>query len=241
MIVRRCSSLLLASALLAAPLAAAAQMQMPMPRGAPSPTAAPSPSASEAAFLKQIMTQLPRLYPTTAAANAAGYVRYTNEDRTGAISYVNPAYWDSNDVNHPSQLWYDVNGRLIGADYSMLQKDAPNGPTALHGIAPSRFHRVGAHVHYVTCASGGAQCTYGRAVGAARYAAANGGDFSHPPAEGLVRAGAVTNTADVKNVILFPAAYDVSIWVVPNPLGQFADANPNVHPSANAGPGESSG
>lgn len=247
MIARRCSSLLMASALLVAPLAAATQMQMPMPMPSArsSPTPAPPASASETTFLRQIMALLPRLYPTTAEANTAGYVRFSNEDRTGAISYVNPSYWDSRELEHPSQLWYDVNGRLIGADYSMLQADAPNGPPALHGISPSRFHRVGAHIHYVVCPSGtSTNCVYGQAIRTTAYDSANGSGASlHPTADGLVKAGArgVTSAADVKNLVLFPAAYDVSIWIVPNPLGQFADANPNVRPSANAGPGESSG
>jgi hypothetical protein len=245
MFARRSLPFAVALTLATAPLGAGAQMEMPMPAASarPAATPAPPPSASEAAFLRQIMTLLPQLYPTPAAATTAGYVRYTNEDRTGAISYVNPKYWNSTEANHPSQLWYDVNGRLLGADYSIPFSDAANGPTALLGISPSRFHRVPPHVHYVVCANGGTSCTYGRAIATARYAAANDNDFAHPTAAGLVRAGApgVTNAADVKDVILFPGFYDVSVWVLPNPLGQFADPNPTVHPSGNAGPGESNG
>jgi hypothetical protein len=225
MIAHRRSAVALAFALLLAPLGAHAA----------APTPAPAPSASEGAFLATIMRDLPRLYPTPAAANAAGYVRYTNEDNTGAISYVDTAYWVSPNADHPAQLWYDVHGRLIGADYSTLQSLAPNGPS-LFGIDPKRFVTIGAHVHYVTCAQ--MHCTYGKAVGYKRYATV--GDAAHPTADGLVKLGVVSDPASVRAVFLYPAIYDVAIWVVPNPLGQFADMNPAVTPSPMAGKGEDS-
>jgi hypothetical protein len=225
---RRCSSLLIALALAAAPLAARAADTAPTP--------APSPSAAEATFLATVTRELPQRYPDPAAAIKAGYVRYTNEDHTGAISYVNIARWDSTDPGAPAQLWYDVHGRLLGADFSVRQADAPNGP-ALFGIDPKRFSKIPAHVHYVLCDKGTSSCTYGKAIGAAKYTAA-GGDLQHPTAEGLVKAGAVTNAANVSTVFLYPAIYDVTVWVVPDPLGAFADANPNVKPSGMAGKGE---
>jgi hypothetical protein len=220
----RCSSFLLAVALAGVPLAARAA----------DPTPAPAPNAAESAFLTQMMHDLPQRYPTTAAAEHAGYVRYTNEDETGAISYVDVADWVSPDVNHPAQLWYDVHGRLIGADYSTLQSVSPDGAPPLLGIAPSRFGKIGAHIHYVTCSS--MHCVYGKAVGAKKYATV--GDPMHPTAEGLVKLGVVPDAASVKTVFLYPAIYDASIWVVPNPLGQFADKNPAVTPSPMAGKGE---
>jgi hypothetical protein len=42
----------------------------------------------------------------------------------------------------------------------------------------------------------------------------------------------------VSTVFLYPAIYDVAVWVVPNPLGQFAEKNPAVIPSPRAGKGE---
>jgi hypothetical protein len=225
---RRCSSFLLSLALFAAPLAARAADAAPTP--------APSPTAAEAAFLTTVMRELPKRYPNPAAAIKAGYVRYTNEDRTGAISFVNIAHWDTTDPTVPAQLWYDVNGRLLGADYSVRQANAPNGPS-LFGIDPKRFGKISAHVHYVTCDKATSKCSYGKAIGAAKYAAA-GGDVEHPTAAGLAKAGAVSDPASVSTVFLYPAIYDVTVWVVPDPLGQFADANPNVKPSAMAGKGE---
>lgn len=53
-------------------------------------------------------------FPHASDAEKAGYVRYTNEDNTGSISYANFS-WTS-DPTHPSQLWYDKSGNLLGAD-----------------------------------------------------------------------------------------------------------------------------
>jgi len=236
---RRRSSLLLALAvvLLALPAPAGAADATP----APAPTAAPAPSAAEAAFLAKIMRDLPMRYPTAQSAIKAGYVRYTNEDETGAISYVNTKAWNTTDPDVPAQLWYDVKGRLIGADFS-VRRDAdatpapkPERPSIL-GIDPKRTITIGAHVHFVTCDKTTGKCVYGKAVGAKKYAAI--GDVEHPTADGLVKTGAVKDAASVTAVFLYPAIYDVPVWVVPNPLGQFADKNPNVVPSPHAGKGE---
>ena len=235
---RRRPVLLLVLTLLAAPLAARAA-DVPA-SAAPAPTAAPSPSTGERAFLATIMRELPKRYPSPAAATKAGYVRFTNEDRTGAISYANSGRsWTATDPLVPSQLWYDVAGRLIGADYSVLQSAvAPGAKPSVLGIDSQRFGPIGAHVHYVTCDKATATCTYGKAVGAKKYADANGGDAGHPTAAGLVNAGAVKDAAAVSAVFLYPAIFDAAVWVVPNPLGQFADKNPAVTPSPHAGKGE---
>lgn len=230
---RRRFSLLLALALVAAPFAA---------RAADAPaTPAPSPNAAEATFLAKVMSDLPKLFPTPQSALAAGYVRYTNEDKTGAISYAKPDGFNSTNVDQPAQLWYDVSGHLIGADYSVLQSTVRgSGVPALFGLDKSRFIRIPAHVHYVTCDAAG-MCAYGKAMRASAYVAANGADaVAHPTPAGLVAAHAVPDAARVKTVFLYPGIYDVPVWVVANPLGQFAESNPNVHPSPNAGKGEDS-
>lgn len=240
---RRLVALAAIGALCCSVWVADAQSAMPaMPTGAmpvkASPTPAPSPNAAEAAFLKKVMTDLPKRYGTTAAATAAGYVRYSNEDRTGAISWVNTKYWDTTDPSHPAQLWYDAQGRLIGADFSVPQAESSTGKPTRFGIDASRWDTIGAHVHYVEKGPGGT-LLYGKAVGAKKYGAANNGSTS-PTAEGLVATGAVKDASQVAFVFLYPAIYDVSVWVIPNPLGQFADKNPNVKPSASAGKGEDS-
>jgi hypothetical protein len=225
---------------LCAARAAEAQMSMPMATPAPAPTPAPAANPAESSFLARVMRELPRRYPNPAAATRAGYVRFSNEDETGAISYANSAAWNTTDPDVPAQLWYDVNGRLIGADFS-VRRDAgatpapkPARPSIL-GMQPARDITVGAHIHYVLC-DAAKKCTYGKAVSAKNYATV--GDVEHPTAEGLAKLGAVKDPALVSAVFLYPAIYDVPVWVVPNPLGQFADKNPAVTPSARAGKGE---
>jgi len=131
--VRRRLILLFACAVAIAPLLApGAPSQMSpaaaAPKVAPAPTAAPSPSAAEASFLKKIMTDLPKRYPTTQAAVKAGYLRYSNEDETGPISYANPTPWYPTAPHVPAPLWYAVNGRLVGRVLRDLQVLARNGP-----------------------------------------------------------------------------------------------------------------
>jgi hypothetical protein len=49
----------------------------------------------------------------------------------------------------------------------------------------------------------------------------------------LVKAGVpgLTSPDQVQFVFLHPAMWDLVVWVLPNPEGAFADANPNVKPS----------
>lgn len=193
----------------------------------PAPTPAPSPNAAEATFISSIRSDLTARFPTAADAEKAGYIRFTNEDMTGAISYAN-RQWTSSDASHPSQLWYDAGGKLIGADFSVPYAD--KRPT-LWGIDPSRWSRFGLHIHYGLAGPNGTVVFGG--LNAKKYAAA-GGDPQHPDAAGLVKAGVTKDPANVKFVFTFPAIWDLEVWVVPNPLGAFAEFNPNVKPSAKA-------
>jgi len=191
-------------------------------------------SSAEKQFVRRAAAILNRRYATPAQAEKAGYVRYTNEDETGAISYANE-HWESTAEDRPSQVWYDVKGRLLGADYSVLvAKHA--APPALFGIAPSRFFEANAHIHYVV-KNGDGSFTYSRAVGVKKYAAA-GLDPTHPTAAGLVKIGAVASPDQVATVFLFPHIWDVTVWVLPNPDGAFADKNPNVRPSQSPNPAD---
>jgi hypothetical protein len=176
------------------------------------------------------VVDLTKRFPTTAAAEKAGFKRYTNEDDTGAISYANQQ-WSSADPKHPSQLWYDAKGRLIGADFSVLQSSSAGAPS-LWGVESSRWQQIPDHVHFALKSADGT-LSYGHAIRATKYAAA-GGDPAHPTAEGLVKAGAAKSAGDVALVFDFPAIWDMTVWLLPNPSGAFADKNPNVTPSANA-------
>jgi len=203
-------------------------------RAADTPSGKPSPA--EAPFVQRVTADLNSRFATPAQAEKAGYFRYNNEDSTGAISYAN-LHWDSSD-EQPSQLWYDVNGKLLGADYS-IPLTATNASAApnLWGVNPARWSKFGhAHVHYILKQPDGTM-KYGLAVGAAPFTAA-GGDLKDPQPETIVKMGKAKSAADVVRVFTFPAQWDLELWVTPNPNGAFADKNPLVHPSKSAAPEE---
>jgi hypothetical protein len=218
-----------------------------LPRGAgaaatpaPAPTPAPPQSAAETQFVGSVSADLQKRFPTTAAAAAAGFFQYTVEDQTGAISWVNTNQWQS-DAAHPSQLWYDAGGRLIGADFSVLQSSSPSRPN-LWGVSPSRWLDFSpAHVHFAIKTASGLQ--YG-GIGDKTMTKV-GGSVDHPTAADIVNVSKLKrwsvlgipkpqSASDVAFVFSFPAIWDLQVWLVPNPLGAFAEHNPNVIPSANA-------
>ncbi|HEY2474072.1 MAG TPA: hypothetical protein VGI19_04650 [Candidatus Cybelea sp.] len=201
----------------------------PMPMASPAASLPPAPQGTEVAFVQEIQKDLMARFPTPADAIKAGYFRYGNEDEDGAISYAN-LQWQSSDPKHPSQLWYDVHGNLLGADFSRLQSSSPEKPT-LWGVNYRRWVSFREHVHYILIGPNGNE-VYG-ATSAEKFAAAHG-NVDNPQAATLVKMGIAKNAADVKKVFLFPSIWDLIVWVKPNPLGAFADKNPNVVPSANA-------
>ena len=94
-----------------------------------------------------------RSFSDPAAAVRGGYFRYTNEDEDGAISYAN-LHWQSGSPKAPSQLWYDVHGKLIGADYSVLQSASPEPPT-VWGVNYKRWISFREHIHYMLAGPNG--------------------------------------------------------------------------------------
>jgi hypothetical protein len=196
----------------------------------PAPSLSPVPQGTEVAFVQQIQKDLTARFPTPADAVNAGYFRYGNEDEDGAISYAN-LQWQSSDPKHPSQLWYDVKGNLLGADFSVLQSSSPQ-PPKLWGLNYRRWVSFREHIHYVLSGPNGTE-VYG-AVSAEKFAEAQHSSPENPKPETLVKMGKAKSVADVKRVFLFPSIWDLIVWVKPNPLGAFADKNPNVIPSANA-------
>lgn len=190
-------------------------------------TLSPKPQGAEVAFVAGIQQDLNARFPTIADAERAGYFRYTNEDDTGAISYAN-LHWTSADPQHPSQLWYSVDGKLLGADFSV--PDTTGTPPTLWGINPKRWDAFGAHVHYVLMMDG--KETYG-ATSVKKFTDA-GGNINDPQAQTVVAMGKAKTPAMVEHVFLFPKIWDLIVWVTPNPNGAFADKNPLVHPSKNA-------
>jgi hypothetical protein len=184
-------------------------------------------TAAESAFVKSIRADLMKRFPTAADAEKAGYVRYTSEDETGAISYAN-GEWQSTDIRHPSQLWYDKSGHLLGADYSILLGVSPDRPVRW-GINPGRWVEFDGHVHWVSKDPASGKLTYDHWLEDKKFAAA-GGDPENPKAQALVAAKKVPDAAAVTTIFHFPSLWDLIVWVVPNPSGAFADKNPLVKP-----------
>jgi len=184
-------------------------------------------SPSEKAFVAGIQSDLTARFATTADAEKAGYLRYTNEDSTGAISYAN-LKWSSADPKHPSQLWYDKNGQLLGADFSVLTSDSAKRPT-LWGVDPGRWYEFDGHVHWVGRDPSTGKLTYDHYVMNPIFLKA-GGNVANPNAATLVAMKKVPAAKDVVTIFEFPTVWDLIVWVKPNPNGAFAAKNPAVKP-----------
>jgi hypothetical protein len=189
------------------------------------PTVSGLPNSAEALFVKSIQDDLNARFPSAADAEKAGYVRYTNEDETGAISYADMA-WTSTDSKHPSQLWYDKTGKLLGADFSVPYTAArPH----LFGVQPGRWGEFGEHVHYVAKDPATGKLLYDKYVLVPKFDKA-GGDAKHPAPATLVKLHLVKSPSDVVTIFDFPDIWDLIVWVKANPKGAFADKNPLVKP-----------
>lgn len=184
-------------------------------------------SPSEQTFVSQMSAYLTAHFPTAAAAEKAGYVRYTDADETGAISYAN-LQWESADYRHPSQLWYDKNGRLLGADYSVLVSSSPSRPQ-LWGVNPGRWVEFDGHMHWVAKDPTGGGLKYDQWMTEKDFVG-GGGNLAKPAAATLVALKKVPAASDVVTVFHFPEIWDLIVWAVPNPDGAFAWKNPNVQP-----------
>ena len=101
---------------------------------------------TETQFVESVRRDLMARFPHVSDAEKAGYVRYTSADDTGAISYADQQ-WNS-DPTHPSQLWYDKDGDLMGADFSVPRPNNEPRPQ-LWGINSGRWYEFNGHVHYV--------------------------------------------------------------------------------------------
>lgn len=182
-------------------------------------------SQSEKQFVSSIQADLMKRFATAKDAEKAGYFRYTNEDPTGAISYAN-LKWNSTDIQHPSQLWYDKNGHLLGADFSVPYKAGDPRPK-LFGVNPGRWYEFDDHIHWVTTAAG--KSAYDNYIYPGPFKAA-GGDPARPSADTLVKLHKVQKSSQVAHVFDMPGIWDLIVWVKPNPNGAFAAKNPTVKP-----------
>lgn len=173
-------------------------------------------SPSEEQFVTQAKAALLAQYPHVADAEKAGYVRYTSPDDTGAISYAN-RQWTS-DPAHPSQLWYDANGDLMGADFSVPRPNGEPRPQ-VWGINPGRWYEFNGHVHYVVREPDG-KTIYDQWIWNADFTAA-GGDIKKPSAETVVKLGRVPSADYIQTIFEFPTIWDLIVWIKPHPAGPF--------------------
>jgi hypothetical protein len=173
-------------------------------------------SASEAAFVQNVTHDLAARFPHAGDAVAAGYVRYTAPDDTGAISYANKQ-WNS-DPTHPSQLWYDVDGNLMGADFSVPRPNGEPRPN-LWGIDPCRWFEFNGHVHYVIRDPSTGKMAYDQWIWNNDFVAA-GGSLSNPSAETVVKIGRVPSANYISTIFEFPTIWDLIVWVKPHTPNQ---------------------
>lgn len=181
------------------------------------PTYAGPLSTREVQFLTSVQRDLIVRFPHASDAEKTGYVRYTGVDDTGAISYANQ-HWTS-DPTHPSQLWYDVNGNLMGADFSVPRPNQEPRPQ-LWGINPGRWYEFNGHIHFVVKPPDSDKMLYDQYIWNKDFVAA-GGSLSNPSAETVVKLGKAPNIASVTTIFEFPTLWDLIVWVKPHPKGPF--------------------
>jgi hypothetical protein len=173
-------------------------------------------SPSEAAFVQSVTRDITARYPRVNDALKAGYVRYTAPDDTGAISYAN-RQWNS-DPTHPSQLWYDNSGNLMGADFSVPRPSGEPRPQ-LWGINPCRWFEFNGHVHYVVRYPDSGKMLYDQYIWNNDFVAA-GGNLSNPSPDTVVKIGRVPSADYVSTIFEFPTLWDLIVWVKPHTPNQ---------------------
>ncbi len=178
------------------------------------PTCSGPLSASETAFVQSVERDLTARFPHASDALAAGYVRYTAPDDTGAISYAN-RHWAS-DPTHPSQLFYDVDGNLMGGDFSVPRPNGEPRPQ-LWGVDPCRWFEFNGHVHYVINDRG--KMIYDQWVWNADWVAA-GGSLSDPSPDTVVKIGRVPSADYISTIFELPTIWDLIVWVRPHTPNQ---------------------
>jgi hypothetical protein len=173
-------------------------------------------SSGEEQFVSSVKTDLLARFPHVSDAEKAGYVRYTSPDDTGAISYADKK-WNS-DPTHPSQLWYDASGNLMGADFSVPRPNGESRPQ-LWGVNPGRWYEFNGHVHYVIMEPNG-KTVYDQWIWNKDFTDA-GGDLNSPSADTVVKIGKVPSPDFIKTIFEFPTQWDLIVWVQPHPAGPF--------------------
>jgi hypothetical protein len=169
-------------------------------------------SPSETQFLDSVRRDLTARFPHASDAEKAGYVRYTAPDDTGAISYADQQ-WNA-DPTHPSQLWYDKDGNLMGADFSVPRPNNEPRPQ-VWGINPGRFYEFNGHVHYVVKEPDSGKMVYDQWIWNKDFVDA-GGSLSKPSVATVVKLGRVPDASYVTTIFEFPTQWDLIVWMKPH-------------------------
>jgi hypothetical protein len=186
-------------------------------RGDEQPTYTGPLTPRESQFVQSVQSDVTARFPHASDAEKAGYIRYTGIDDTGAISYAN-RQWTS-DPTHPSQLWYDKDGNLMGADFSVPRPNQEPRPH-LWGINPGRWFEFNGHVHYVIKDPASGQMAYDQWVWNQDFVNA-GGSLSNPSPDILAKLHRVPSANYVATIFEFPTIWDLIVWVKPHPAGAF--------------------
>jgi hypothetical protein len=172
-------------------------------------------------FLDGVRGPLLARLGTAALAQAHGYVQMTNLRPDGTVIYFDRTFGDVEPL-HPNFLWFDRHDRLVGMDYEFPVNawHQPPGKN-LFPVRRSRWTIVPAHVHVAYRVGGVTTLAEGEMQ--PNLLGDNVADDT------LVRDGLIPADAHLLWFSYQPRCWDLGLWLIPNPLGAFADYNPNVY------------
>jgi hypothetical protein len=186
--------------------------------------AATSPPLTDAekAFIAKTSATINSEYPTTATAESAGFTLLV-----GDIFDDNTYDWTNMSFagvtpDHPNFLWYDRHGHLAGVDWQFPKAMYASAPQlAAFPVRAERWVTIPAHVHYTYSVDGKVHYGVTKATPALNKMTITAD---------MLRASGVKLPANAKLVwaMYHPTVWDLAMWTVPNPIGAFADKNPNV-------------
>jgi len=197
-------------------------LSMALP-GAAGAASAPSDkaNATEARFIAQAAASLFARYPTVAAAVKGGFFQLTPLDQDNTAIYFNGTYTNV-DPRHPNFLWFDRNRKLVGLDYEydMSRWRTPPGKRE-YPVLAARWTVIRAHLHFAYRIGRGPMLMHGARL--RPNITRNPVTAAQLRADHLLPAGAKLQWADYH-----PKCWDLGFWLVPDPLGAFAEKNPLV-------------
>lgn len=176
--------------------------------------------AGEQRFIDSVTTPLMQQVGTIQQAERAGYMKMTDLGSDGTAIYFNHHY-DNVDPRHPNFLWFDRHGRLAGLDYEIPVSASHTAPSAsIFPVSASRWTTVEEHVHFAYMQDG-----------RMKLKEAEDADLRSQPitAKLLSKDRLLPAGATLRWVSYHPRCWDLGFWLVPNPLGSFAEYNPYMY------------